>query len=361
MNINSSAKEQSLPLQIEDVLSPKDLYFLQDIVDEIYRITPLVRFKALFARASKKSKDEADLDSVLQQHIQQDFRQIMSHMNTLLYHTKRFSREQKELVGQWLHQEFFPFCLLGTWPERSLNKPQRIAGDHFTIKQIYQNGNKEKQPLGQLVNECFFAEPACKAVQNRKDYMQQKLLTMLDNRPHDEPLNVCSIASGPAEELFAVYQQLGKEGAGRLKAVGIDIDKRACAAVDDQIAAQKLSRNFSTHSHDIFKLDPLPHYFADQDLVYSMGLFDYFKDRLAVKVINTLYKMLKPGGTLVIGNFHISCDSRVFLDYLLDWPLIYRTEEDMQRLFAKSDFGDSEVTIDFEAEGVNMLVYCTRQ
>ena len=74
-----------------------------------------------------------------------------------------------------------------------------------------------------------------------------------------------------------------------------------------------------------------------------------------------MYDMLKPGGEVVVGNFHISCGSRVFLDYMLDWKLVYRTEEDMKRLFSLSKFGSSEVSVDFESEGVNMLARCTKK
>lgn len=71
--------------------------------------------------------------------------------------------------------------------------------------------------------------------------------------------------------------------------------------------------------------------------------------------------MLKSNGEVIIGNFHSNCDSRLFLDYLLDWKLIYRTEQDMANLFSKSKFGNSPVIIDFEEQGVNMLARCIKQ
>lgn len=120
----------------------------------------------------------------------------------------------------------------------------------------------------------------------------------------------------------------------------MDIDKRACASVDDRIYAQRLNNNFHTHASNILKISPIQKQLQDLDLVYSMGLIDYFKDRATIKILNVMYNMLKPGGEIVVGNFHERCDSRVFLDYLLDWKLIYRTEEDMHRLFEKSLFKD---------------------
>ncbi len=92
-----------------------------------------------------------------------------------------------------------------------------------------------------------------------------------------------------------------------------------------------------------------------------MGLTDYFSDRLCVKTLNNIYDILKPGGEVIVGNFHARCPSRVFLDYMLDWPLIYRTEEDMERIFAASKFGESQVYVDYEEERVNMLVRCKKR
>lgn len=276
----------------------------------------------------------------------------------MIYHTDRFNEEQRDLIGQWMHQEFIAFCLLGSWPSRSFRKPQNIAGDHHMIKQIYQQGSDEKRATGEAVNYCFLQEPACKAVANRKYYIKDVILEKISQKI--EPLSIASIASGPAEEILEVFEHLGKDNYSKLKASGIDIDKRACASVDDQILEHRLQHYFSTHASDILKLSPVPNHLSGQDLVYSMGLVDYFKDRATVKIINRMYDMLKPGGEIIIGNFHVSCNSRIFLDYLLDWKLIYRTEEDMRRLFAQSSFGNSQVTVDFEPGGVNMLARCTK-
>ncbi|MBX2807329.1 MAG: methyltransferase domain-containing protein [Cellvibrionaceae bacterium] len=340
-------------------LPPQDEFFLNNIISEIYRTTPIITFKSLFSEVASASQQQP-ISEDLKYKTQRAFRYIIKHVTTMLYQTDRFTQQQRDIVGKWMHQEFISFCLLGSWPSRSWRKPQNIAGDHHMIKQIYQAGNEEKRTVGQVVNHCFFEEPACRAVLNRKHYIKNSILEKISSN-NGQCTSVASIASGPAEELFEVYEQLGKDQRPRLKAAGIDIDKRACASVDDKITENRLQHHFSTYATDILKLKPLPEPLAHQDLVYSMGLIDYFKDRATVKIINRMYDMLKPGGEIIIGNFHVSCDSRVFLDYLLDWKLIYRTEDDMRRLFAQSAFGDSRVTIDFEQEGVNMLARCTKK
>ncbi len=334
--------------------------FLNNVIGEIYHRTPLNEFKESFSEVAQATRINASVDKELMRRTQKAFRKILSYVNTMLYHTPSYNKEQRTIIGKWVHQEFLSFCLLGNWPARSLNKPQNIAGDHHTIKQIYRNADQEKRDVGHVVNYCFLQEPACKAVKNRKSYVQDKILNKIESA-HNESVKIASIASGPAEEIFDVYELLGKENRHLLKAVGIDIDKRACASVDDRIYEEKLNNYFSTHAINVLKLSPPPKTMQNHDLVYSMGLIDYFKDRATVKILNAMHSMLKPGGEIIVGNFHDTCESRVFLDHILDWKLIYRTEEDMHRLFEQSLFKGAEVTVDFESEGVNMLARCKKQ
>lgn len=338
----------------------QDVFFLQGIIDEIYRVTPMLRFKTLFAEAGRALRHKEKIDDRVRDELIQAFRQTLSHVNRLIYHTTRFNDHEKKLVGDWLHGEFLAFCELGTWPARALRKPQGIAGDHYTISQIYFKGNKENRPLGDIVNACFLNEPACRAVINRELHVRNVIMQLMEKNA-ETPTRVVSMASGPANELFAVYDSLDKDQAKRLKAVGIDMDKRACASVDDGINERKLSSCFSTEARNVLRLGTLPSHLTEQDLVYTMGLIDYFNDKLVIKTLNSIYDMLKVGGSAIVGNFHTSCDSRIFLDYLLDWQLIYRTEDDMKRLFASSKFAGCEVSVEFEKEEVNMLARCTKQ
>ena len=87
-------------------------------------------------------------------------------------------------------------------------------------------------------------------------------------------------------------------------------------------------------------------------------LCDYLDPRLFRALICRCHEHLKPGGTLLLGNFTQYPDS-LFLDKLLRWELIYRTEAELCELFAPSPFGDS-VRIIAEPERVNLFAVATR-
>ena len=48
------------------------------------------------------------------------------------------------------------------------------------------------------------------------------------------------------------------------------------------------------------------------------------------------------------------------MDYILDWKLIHRTEEDMNRIFAASKFAAPCTRIQYEAERVNLFAECVK-
>jgi len=74
---------------------------------------------------------------------------------------------------------------------------------------------------------------------------------------------------------------------------------------------------------------------ANLDLVYSAGLYDYLPQPVAASLTGLLYGLLRPGGRLLLGNLTESAESTWFMDYVLDWRLLYRTEEALLALADK--------------------------
>ena len=89
------------------------------------------------------------------------------------------------------------------------------------------------------------------------------------------------------------------------------------------------------------------------DLIYSAGLFDYFTDPVAQIAATQLYKALKPGGKLVIGNFSITSPNIAVMDLALDWKLIYRSENNLTKLY--DHIGDEFL---IENEHLNINLFC---
>ena len=101
------------------------------------------------------------------------------------------------------------------------------------------------------------------------------------------------------------------------------------------------------------------------DLVYTAGLYDYIKnfplddDKGTVALTRNLFNLVKPGGSLIIGNFNHNNPRhlRFAMDYIFDWSLIYRDKEEMLA-FAKSISKDEIANIEVleEAASINYFL-----
>jgi extracellular factor (EF) 3-hydroxypalmitic acid methyl ester biosynthesis protein len=79
-----------------------------------------------------------------------------------------------------------------------------------------------------------------------------------------------------------------------------------------------------------------------------------------VDLINWAYDQLLPGGTLIIGNVVPSNPTRAFMDHVLEWVLIHRSEEELRSLFTRSRFDTTPVTFRLDPAGVDLFAYCRK-
>ena len=62
--------------------------------------------------------------------------------------------------------------------------------------------------------------------------------------------------------------------------------------------------------------------------------FDYLNDKVAARLLRALFALTKPGGKVWVANFLQGIEDRGFMECMMDWWLLYRSEEDMARLAA---------------------------
>jgi extracellular factor (EF) 3-hydroxypalmitic acid methyl ester biosynthesis protein len=63
----------------------------------------------------------------------------------------------------------------------------------------------------------------------------------------------------------------------------------------------------------------------------------------------------RPGGKVILGNFHPRNSTKAFMDHVLDWRLIHRSEDDMNQLFRESAFRSPCSNIRYEEQGINLF------
>ncbi len=190
------------------------------------------------------------------------------------------------------------------------------------------------------------AQPAARAVRNRKKFFLQ-LLDTLDESSLSHP-KVLNLASGPGRD---VAEHFERHPDSRVQVHCVELDHsaieyaaRLCRPAQDRV---------SFEVGDALKYRPPHHAF---DLAWCAGLMDYVSDRAFVAITRRLYDGVKPGGRLVVGNFSKDNPSRSYMEVFSNWVLIHRTEAELLELAHRAGLPDASTFVEREATGVNLFL-----
>jgi len=154
-------------------------------------------------------------------------------------------------------------------------------------------------------------------------------------------IRVLSIASGHCREMFCSRQFLN----GKINLTALDQDSQSIEHTKTELYERaKLPVNFINEpiAAIIKGKSELQSQGQIYDGIYSAGLFDYLNDKTGSMLITRLFKMLSPGGQLLIANVAGSLPGIGFME-LQDWNLIYRDIAGMKLLLAGADLPSKQI------------------
>ncbi len=296
----------------------------------------------------------------LEREIRKQFQAFTRKLNETVGGGSDLSEVARTLIGQMVQRELMPYLQMTECARRFYAKPRGYAGDFFSIELIYRNSGDGTGHVGPLLDDCFLAEPAAQAVRNRRGLLAREIVRTLE-QVDGRPARVTSLACGPAREVFDVYERLTEPS--RLEVTLVDMDTKALSFVSNTATERHISRHIRLVPENLIYLavgrrtldiDP-------QHLIYSIGLIDYFGDQLVIKLLDYIYTVLAPGGRVILGNFHPSNPTKALMEHVLEWNLVHRSEQDMDRLFEASRFGRGATNITYEEQGINLFAECIRE
>ncbi len=317
-------------------------------------------FKALLQEADKAAiANSGEVPEDLSVKVCAAFPQFSHDLQNAIGDECGLHESAREAIGARVQREALPYLLLTETAERLYSKPRGYAGDFKSIDQIYDNVARGSSRLGTLLDRAFLDQVAARAVRNRRGLLTKRIDAHLAASP-DRPVRITVMACGPAREVFDAFEKL--EDKSRLEVTLIDIDQQALEQVRGDIERLGLSEQVhAMHGNLVYlamgrqKIEIPP-----QDLMYSIGLIDYFNDKLVRKLASWAHSCLRDGGELILGNFHPNNPDKALMDYVFEWRLIHRTEDEMHALFESSAFGRRCTSIEFEDAGINLFAACSK-
>lgn len=309
-------------------------------------------FKEIAAQCDKEGLTPKGLSTEARDAFFAAFNQLNANFEKDIRELEVANPAAAEAFGSRVQSEFMPFLCRTQTALRFYSKPRGYAGDFMTIEHIYDEKVGGTGTVGILLDQVLMYRPPPQAVRNRRGILKQRIIDAMIRAP--SPGYVLSLACGPAREISDTFAALPLDHRPRVTL--LDIDTEALTLVGARLAKEGLAEHCTLVQANLIRL-ALGREMLDvppQDLIYSIGLIDYFNDEFIVHLLQWIHDRLAPGGEVILGNFHPANSGKAFMDYVLEWKLIHRSEEDMKRLFAASPFGGCTEIL-FEDAGINLF------
>jgi len=249
-----------------------------------------------------------------------------------------FTRSEHERHGFYFRRNVWGSILTSAFLARTNIRPRGYAGDSMMMQQLYDNSYLGDSLFGQLLHKHPVETAAAQAVRNRRKLIVDVVEATYRERPDpSRPLRILSVACGPAWEVRDLFA--GPEDLKRFACTLLDQDEEALGeaeqaiqAVGARLGSPVQARFLRDSVRTMLMSKDLTAQFGRHDFIYSMGLFDYLTAPVARSVATRLYELLEPGGRMLIGNFHVENPTRLYMEYWMDWVLLYRHEDDFHAL-----------------------------
>lgn len=323
-------------------------------------------YRGLFDSLDRSLADEpAEVRaSVHEVAIAAEYANFSAFFDTQLKHlegaVRHFTRQDHERHGFFFRKQLWDIILSSEFLARTNLKPRGYAGDSLMMRMVYEREFKGGSLFSKFMHRHPLDTPAAEAVRNRRAVIARAIGAAQQRTVCEGArTRVLSVACGPAWELRDVVK--GPADLEQLELVLLDQDPLALDDARDtlvELEQQCGGRLEATLVRDsvrtMIRAADLSTRWGHFDLVYSMGLFDYLTPPVAKAVLGKLYEVLRPGGELVIGNFHTRNPSRVYMEYWMDWVIYYRDEDEFLEL--ATGLPEAAVSLSFEETGSQMFL-----
>jgi len=284
--------------------------------------------------AAMSASDKREIFDELVDSVSSDWRAILLRGNEFALSI----REDKNLLAamkRYTEAAVTPALIGGASWNRSYYKPMGYPGDFRIMNYMY-----DQRPEGDTVRAQFLhglGIIAGRPIHTRMLTLSQVIAEHFENKQDREPQKIASIGCGPARELEHIISTSSCRG--RFEATLIDQEVEALEyAVNYARARCSDSRLGITALNTSFKsmfnpsgIDAL----RDKDVIYSLGLVDYFSPLLARRFVSRAYELVRPGGKVIIGNASDSLNGTYWaMEHALDWSLFFRSRDEMNELAA---------------------------
>ncbi|HXI14565.1 MAG TPA: class I SAM-dependent methyltransferase [Thermoanaerobaculia bacterium] len=234
--------------------------------------------------------------------------------------------------------------------------PRGYPGDFETVRYIMNGENQATPGTIGFICEDFALNSAI--AQQHRNKVRHQASRILETCLSSDFVQVFSMASGGSPDVESILPTLKRLG-GDIEFYFNDSDPFALATAREALAPIGNSCHFIPgNSLTVVRRIRAVGRF---NLVMAGALFDYLNDDQVTYLIRHAYHgLLKPYGRLFFTNIASPNPYRPLIEYLGDWFLVERNEDDIRRLCRAADVAADRVSIRRDETGLALLVDVTR-
>lgn len=264
----------------------------------------------------------------------------------------------------YMQHHIHPFVLSAPFIHRTFVKPLGYAGDYEMVSMMVRNPHEGKSLFAKILNYIFLNTPPVEAHRNRLTYLTKMLrdeTVRIRTLRKDRPVRILNLGCGPAKEIQDFLAE--HDVSDHTEFLLLDFNEETLASTSSVLENCKRRFNRLTKVDlkkksvqqilkDAPKMQNSPEKF---DIIYCAGLFDYLTDAVCAKLLEVFYDMTAPGGLVIATNVSDTNPSQGWMDYMLDWHLIYRSVKQLGELIPKAAVPDMSA-VRAVGTGVNIVL-----
>ncbi|MBZ9578727.1 class I SAM-dependent methyltransferase family protein [Patescibacteria group bacterium] len=197
-----------------------------------------------------------------------------------------------------------------------------------------------------------------KAIRNRLRLVKRQLRENIKKFSKSEKqTRLVSIASGSAQGIIGIMKELKQKGI-IVNAIFLDLDPTAIEHSKNLAKQAEIINQITFVNKSTRELKNVVTGFKPQ-IIEVTGLLEYRPDEKAINLLKRVYDLLVPEGVLLTSN--ISPNPEKFFSYWVgNWPLIYRTVEQLSEIIIKAGFNPKNCRIIQEPLRIHNIAVCKK-
>jgi len=291
-------------------------------------------------------KVQLEVDSQPREVRGQIERVLISDLRGLILGSVGHLLEKFELVAQkigpedrpahiaYMQHQIHPFVLTAPFIHRTFTKPLGYAGDYEMVSMMVRDPYEGNSLFAKILNYIFLQTPPVEAHRNRLTYLTQMLrdeTVRARAQRKGNRVRVFNLGCGPAKEIqdFITHHHISDSAHFVLLDFNEETLNSTSSVLEGLVSEHERTTKIETMKKSVQQIlkegARLENSFEKFDIVYCAGLFDYLSDNVCEKLLEFFYHITAPGGLVVATNVADINPSRGWMEYMLDWHLIYRS------------------------------------